>query len=145
MGNVAQDLTLGTESEDGAMGLSDVFGDGSALVAELGSMIRTDGLADLLAGFNDAGEEQAVESWVGAVECQATSPDAVKRAVGRTRIQAMAGRLGATEDQVAEGLARIIPAAVDALTPGGAPPTGAELDAMDLPALIGSQVPGLLA
>jgi uncharacterized protein YidB (DUF937 family) len=69
----------------------------------------------------------------------------VKRAVGRTRIQAMAERLDATEDQVAEGLARVIPAAVDAITPGGARPTGAQLDAMDLPALIGSQVPGLLA
>ena len=114
------------------MSLSDTFGDGAALVEALGSMIRTDGLQDLLAGFNDAGAEEQVQSWQGSIPNQPVDAGAVKRAVGHGRIDEMAATLGATPDEVAEGLARIIPAAVDALTPGGRLPSGKELDSLDL-------------
>lgn len=127
------------------MSLTDRFGDGRELLEQLGVMIRTDGLSDLLAGFNDAGEESKVESWVGAIANEATEPSAVKRAIGPGRLGAMAAQLGASPDEVADGLARVIPAAVDALTPGGAMPTGAQLDALDLSELLsGTDVGSLL-
>jgi uncharacterized protein YidB (DUF937 family) len=108
-------------------------------------MIRSDGLADLLAGFNDAGQEAQVESWLGAVANESTDASAVKRAVGEGRIGAMAAQLGASPDEVADGLARVIPAAVDALTPGGHRPSGAQLDGLDLGDLLGGiDVAGLL-
>jgi len=115
------------------MSLSDTFGNGEELLDQLGAMIRTDGLQDLLAGFNDAGAESQVESWVGSSENQPTDAGDVKRAVGRGRIQSMAEQLGASPDEVAAGLARVIPTVVDAITPGGRFPDGAELDALDLP------------
>ena len=130
----------------GAQSLSEQFGDGTALVAQLGEMIRTDGLADLLAGFNDAGDEAKVESWVGSIPNERTDEGSVKRAIGRGRIAAMAEHLGATPDQVAEALARIIPSAVDALTPGGNLPSGAKLNQLDLVGLLsGVDLPELLA
>jgi uncharacterized protein YidB (DUF937 family) len=108
-------------------------------------MIRSDGLSDLLAGFNDAGEESKVESWVGNVANEATESSAVKRAIGEGRIGAMAAQLGASPDEVAESLARVIPVAVDALTPGGRRPSGAQLDQLDLGGLLsGIDVGGLL-
>lgn len=129
----------------GAQSLSEQFGDGTALVAQLGEMIRTDGLSDLLAGFNDAGDEAKVESWVGSIPNERTDEGSVKRAIGRGRIAAMAEHLGATPDQVAEGLARIIPTAVDALTPGGNRPSGAKLNQLDLVALLSDvDLPALL-
>lgn len=127
------------------MSLSERFGDGAQLVEQLGAMVRTDGLSDLLAGFNDAGQESQVESWVGSIANRPTDERAVKRAVGRTRIEGMAERLGATPDEVADGLARLVPTAVDALTPGGQHPSGAELDRLDLGALLsGVDVAALL-
>ena len=48
--------------------------------------------------------------------------------------------------EVADGLARVIPAAVDALTPGGRRPTGQQLDSLDLGALLSDvDVRGLLS
>ena len=120
-------------------------GDGAGLVEQLGEMVRRDGLSDLLAGFNDAGEESKVESWVGSIANEPTEASAVKRAVGRTRIEGIAEQLGLGEDEVASGLARIIPTAVDALTPGGRMPTGAQLDQLDLGSLLsGIDIDGLL-
>lgn len=127
------------------MDLVEKFGDGSSLVGALGSLLRTDGLQDLLAGFNDAGEESRVESWVGNGENRATETGGVQRAVGRTRLTAIAEQLGVSPEEAAGGLARIIPVAVDALTPGGSLPTGAQLDQLDLGALLSDvDVAGLL-
>lgn len=114
------------------MSLSDRFGDGTGLVAQLGGLLRTDGLSDLLAGFNDAGAEAEVESWLGSVPNEPTTAPVVQRAIGRRRLEAMASQLGAEPEEVADGLARVIPVAVDALTPGGRRPSGAELDSLDL-------------
>jgi uncharacterized protein YidB (DUF937 family) len=118
------------------MSLSEQFGDGAGLVGQLGALLRTDGLSDLLAGFNDAGQESEVESWVGTIANRPTDEGAVKRAVGRTRLAGMAEQLGASPDDVAAGLARVIPSAVDALTPGGRLPSGSQLDGLDLGALL---------
>ncbi|MDQ2677301.1 MAG: YidB family protein [Actinomycetota bacterium] len=127
------------------MNLVEHFGDGAPLVQALGELLRTDGLQDLLAGFDDAGEASHVQSWVGNGANEPTEIGGVERAVGRTRLEAIAGRLGVTPEVAADGLARIIPSAVDALTPGGRLPSGEQLDQLDLGAtLSGVDVAGLL-
>jgi len=118
------------------MHLAEQFGDGASLVQTLGDLLRTDGLQDLLAGFNDAGEESAVESWLGNGTNRPVEVGAVQRAVGRTRLSAIAEQLGVTPEVAADGLARIIPSAVDALTPGGTLPSGEQLDQLDLGSLL---------
>lgn len=118
------------------MDLTEQFGDGAQLVAALGNLLRTDGLQDLLAGFNDAGEESQVQSWMGNGANESTEVGGVERAVGRTRLGAIAAQLGVSDELAAGGLARIIPAAVDALTPGGTLPSGAQLDELDLGSLL---------
>jgi uncharacterized protein YidB (DUF937 family) len=127
------------------MSLADRFGDGRELVDQLGAMLRTDGLSDLLAGFNDAGRESVVESWLGSGTNEPTDAGTVERAVGRGRLGAMAAQLGASPEEVADGLARVIPDVVDRLTPGGARPSGAQLDQLDLGSLLADvDVAGLL-
>lgn len=128
--------------------VSGEFGDGTALVDQLSRMISTDGLDDLLAGFNDAGDERQVESWLGSGPALPVKAGSVERAIGRTRLTDMAQTLGSSPDHVAEALARIIPAAVQVMTPGGRHPTGAELDTLDLAAMLsaaGVDVAGLLS
>jgi uncharacterized protein YidB (DUF937 family) len=128
------------------MGLQDTFGDGGQLVDELTAHLRVNGLQSLLAGFDGAGAERAVESWVGDGPNLSVEPGDVKRAFGRDEIEAMAGRLGSSADDVAAGLARVIPAAVDAITPGGTLPSGADLDVLDFRReLAGTDIAALLA
>ena len=117
------------------MSMQETFGDGTGLAEQLAAMIRTDGLQDLLAGFNDAGAESQVESWLGSGANEPVGTGVVEKAIGRTRTEAMASALGVTPEQVASGLGRLIPAAVDHLTPGGHLPTGEQLDALDLSSL----------
>ena len=118
------------------MGMHEKFGDGTALVEQLVGLIRTDGLADQLAGFNDAGAEAEVQSWVGSIENEATDKGAVERAIGRTRLSAIAASLDVDPEEVAGALARVIPTVVDRLTPGGSMPTGAQLDELDAGSLL---------
>jgi uncharacterized protein YidB (DUF937 family) len=114
------------------MSLQETFGDGAALMQRVGELIRTDGLQDLLAGLDDAGVVDQVRTWLGSGANEPVEPGAVEKAIGRTRTEAMAGELGVTADQLAAGVARVLPAVVDHLTPDGHLPTGAQLDSMDL-------------
>lgn len=121
------------------------FGDGSELLVELERYVRTNGLMSLLAGFDGAGAEEAAESWVGTGANRPVGAGEVKRAMGRDALAGMAARLGTGSDEVAEGLARLLPSVVDALTPGGTLPSGADLDALDLGSVLsGADVAGLL-
>ncbi|MFZ4518315.1 MAG: YidB family protein [Microthrixaceae bacterium] len=127
------------------MTLRDTFGDGSGLLDQLGNHLRTNGLQALLAGFDGAGDEDAAESWVADGPNRPVGPHDVQRALGRDDTEAIAAALGVSPDEAAEGLARVIPAAVDAITPGGVLPTGVQLDALDLrAALAGTDVGALL-
>lgn len=58
--------------------------------------------------------------------------DQVKDALGRTRSESIADALGSTTDEVAAGVARILPAVVDRLTPDGRYPNHAALESADL-------------
>ncbi len=114
------------------MALDTVFGDGSDLLDQLMAVIRTNGLMDLLGGLNEAGAVDQTTSWMGAGPNEPIAADQVKDALGRTRSEQIATALNTTPDQVAAGVARILPAVVDRLTPGGNYPDHAALNAADL-------------
>jgi len=128
------------------MTLGDTFGDGSSLLDALTAYLRLNGLQSMLAGFNDAGAEEQVQSWVGTIPDEPVDSGDVKRALGHEPLDAMAAELGTDADRVAEALARLIPVVVDAITPGGDLPTGPTLHTLDLrTALAGTDVGALLA
>jgi uncharacterized protein YidB (DUF937 family) len=112
--------------------LADEFGDGRALVDQLMAVIRRDGLMDLLGGLNEVGADEATTSWMSRGQNRPVAPDQVRDALGRTRSEAMAAALGVTPEQVAAGVARVLPAVVDRLTPDGRYPDHAQLDSADL-------------
>lgn len=114
------------------MALADTFGDGSELLGQLLGTIRHDGLMDLVGGLNEVGAADATTSWMGNGDNLPIAPDQVRDALGRTRSEALAAALGATPEQVADAVARILPAVVDRLTPNGSYPDHAELAAADL-------------
>ncbi len=114
------------------MALDTVFGDGSGLLDQLMGVIRTSGLMDLLGGLNEAGAADQTTSWMGSGPNEPIGADQVKDALGRTRSEQIATALDVTSDQVAAGVARILPAVVDRLTPDGSYPDHASLSAADL-------------
>lgn len=123
------------------MDLQNAFGDGSDLLDQIMAMIRRDGLMDLIGGLNQVGAEDQTTSWMGSGSNQPVSPDRVRDALGRTRSQEIATALGVSTDEVAAGVARLLPVVVDRLTPDGTYPDRERLDGADLS---GIDVAGLL-
>jgi uncharacterized protein YidB (DUF937 family) len=87
---------------------------------------RNGGIGAMLDKFKQQGLGQQVNSWVSAGANQPVSPDAVTNAVGSDEVARMAQQLGVPEDQVAGGLAHILPHVVNHLTPGGDVPADAD-------------------
>jgi uncharacterized protein YidB (DUF937 family) len=80
---------------------------------------RNGGVGAMLDKFKQQGLGQQVDSWVSTGANQSVSADAVINAVGADEVARMAQQLGVPEDQVAGGLAHILPHVVNHLTPDG--------------------------
>jgi uncharacterized protein YidB (DUF937 family) len=87
---------------------------------------RNGGVGAILDKFKQQGLGPQVNSWVSTGANQPVSPDAVTNAVGADEISSMAQQLGLPEDEVAGGLAHILPHVVNHLTPDGKVSAGAD-------------------
>jgi uncharacterized protein YidB (DUF937 family) len=81
------------------------------------------GLSGLLGDLDVAGLTEQVGSWVGTGPNERVSGKKVKEALGPKKISAAAKRAGVSEDEAAAGIAKLLPAVVDYLTPEGKVPT----------------------
>jgi uncharacterized protein YidB (DUF937 family) len=86
-----------------------------------------DGLGGLIKQFQQKGLGDAVDTWVKTGTNQGVTPVEVKEVLPPDIVDQLARRTGLTRDQVLDELAKILPNAVDRLTPGGRLPTQAEL------------------
>jgi len=86
-----------------------------------------DGLGGLIKQFQQQGLGDAVDSWVNTGNNKDVSPIEVKEALPSDIVDQLARRTGLSRDQVLDQLAKILPNAIDGLTPGGRLPTQAEL------------------
>jgi uncharacterized protein YidB (DUF937 family) len=86
-----------------------------------------DGLGGLIKQFQQKGLGDAVDTWVKTGTNQDVTPVEVKEVLPPDIVDQLARRTGLTRDQVLDELAKILPNAVDRLTPGGRLPTQAEL------------------
>ena len=77
------------------------------------------GLPAVIALFSSAGFDQQAQSWVSNGPNLPISADQIIRVLGRERLQKLAQHAGMTQEQVANGLADILPDMVDRLTPNG--------------------------
>lgn len=102
--------------------LGQVLGGGGGSLAGLG------GLGGLLQQFEQAGLGGHVQSWVGTGQNQPISPDAIAKVFGQGGLAEIAQRAGLSQDEASAGLAHLLPAVVDHVTPSGQLPSGAQLD-----------------
>jgi len=77
------------------------------------------GLPGLIALFTSSGLGQQAQSWVSTGQNLPISADQIMQVLGRERLQNLAQHAGMTQEQVANGLADVLPDMVDRLTPKG--------------------------
>ena len=87
------------------------------------------GLGDLLRQFQQNGQGQVANSWVGKGPNQPISPDDLGRALGADQLNALAAQSGLSRDELLQGLSQQLPEVIDHLTPDGRLPTESELSA----------------
>jgi uncharacterized protein YidB (DUF937 family) len=82
------------------------------------------GLEGLLQQLAQSGLGDQVKSWVGTGANLPVDPSQLESALGSDQISRMAQKAGISSQEMAGGLASILPQLVDKLSPGGALPQG---------------------
>jgi uncharacterized protein YidB (DUF937 family) len=104
-----------------AGGLGGLLGGGVA-----GSVL-SGGLGDLLKQFQQNGQGDAANSWVGKGPNQAIAPGDLAKALGADQLDQLSSRSGLSRDELLQGLSQYLPQVVDHLTPEGRLPNETEV------------------
>ena len=101
-------------------------GDASKVKAGIERLVgEQGGLSALKSKFEASGFGDKVQSWIGKGDNEPVSKDEVKSALGED-VRRISAESGASEDEVASGLANVLPDAVDRATPEGRLPEAGE-------------------
>ena len=101
-------------------GLGGLLGGGAA-----GSVL-SGGLNDLIKQFQQSGQGEVANSWVGTGPNKPISPNDLASALGADRINSLAAQSGMSREGLLNGLSQNLPAVIDQLTPEGRLPTEEE-------------------
>jgi uncharacterized protein YidB (DUF937 family) len=85
------------------------------------------GLRDLLNQFQQNGQGEVADSWVGKGPNKQISPDDLGRALGADQLNALSTQSGLSRDELLTSLSQHLPKVIDHLTPDGRLPTESEL------------------
>ena len=113
----------------GGGGLGDLLkgGLGSLLASGAAGGVLSGGLNDLLKQFQQSGQGDVANSWIGTGPNKTISADDLAKVIGEDRINSLVAHTGMSRDELLAGLSQILPQVVDHLTPEGRVPTGQEL------------------
>jgi len=109
-----------------------VAGDGNAekVVKKVGPLLEQVGGVDgLVQKFEQAGLGNVAKSWIGTGANESVSPDQVKEALGPQQVEQIANEAGVSSDEAAAGLSKVLPDAVDNVTPSGQVPSTGDIRA----------------
>ncbi|QWG18154.1 DUF937 domain-containing protein [Bradyrhizobium sediminis] len=113
----------------GGGGLGDLLkgGLGGLLGGAAAGSVISGGLGDLLKQFQQNGQGEAADSWVGRGENKPIAPGDLGKALGVDQINTLASQTGLSRDELLSGLSQYLPGVIDQLTPDGRLPTENEL------------------
>jgi len=113
----------------GGGGLGDLLrgGLGGLLAGGAAGSVISGGLGDLLRQFQQNGQGEVANSWVGKGPNTPISPDDLGRALGADQLNALSAQSGLSRDELLAGLSQQLPEVIDQLTPDGRLPTESEL------------------
>jgi uncharacterized protein YidB (DUF937 family) len=132
-GHTGNQASAGTKTDTqspGAAGggLDDLLkgGLGGLLAGGASGSVLSGGLNDLLKQFQQSGQGNVAQSWIGKGPNKAISPNDLASALGADRINTLASLSGMSRDDMLNGLSQQLPDVVDQLTPDGRLPTEQE-------------------
>ena len=110
-------------------GLGDLLkgGLGGLLGGAAAGTVISGGLGDLLKQFQQHGQGEVADSWVGKGENKSIAPGDLGQALGIDQINALTAQTGLSRDELLAGLSQQLPGVIDQLTPDGRLPTESEL------------------
>ena len=113
----------------GGGGLGDLLrgGLGGLLAGGAAGSVISGGLGDLLRQFQQSGQGDAANSWVGKGENKQIAPGDLANALGADQINSLASQSGLSRDELLRGLSQYLPQVIDHLTPEGRLPTEKEI------------------
>jgi len=100
---------------------------GGLLAGGAAGSVLSGGLGGLLKQFQDNGQAQVANSWVGTGPNQDISESDLAKSIGADDIDTLAQHTGLPRDELLAGLRRELPGAIDELTPNGRVPSPQEL------------------
>ena len=110
-------------------------GAGAGLPGNLGALLGSTGIGDLLGGglrdlvntFKQAGQGDVADSWVGRGANKQIAPSQLEQAIGPDVLQTLSQHTGLSRDEILSRLSQNLPEAVDKYTPEGRIPTASDL------------------
>ncbi len=99
---------------------------GGLLAGGAAGSVLSGGLNDLVKQFQQSGQGDVAQSWVGTGPNQEISPNDLAKALGEDRIKTLMAQSGLSRDELIAGLSQQLPELIDKLTPNGRIPTEQE-------------------
>ena len=100
---------------------------GGLLAGGAAGSVISGGLGDLLKQFQQSGQGEVADSWVGKGENKPIAPGDLGKALGIDQINTLTAQTGLSRDELLAGLSQQLPDVIDHLTPDGRLPTESEL------------------
>jgi uncharacterized protein YidB (DUF937 family) len=114
------------QSQSGGLGDLLKGGLGGLLAGGAAGSVLSGGLNDLLKQFQQNGQGDVAQSWIGSGPNKSISPNDLANALGADRIKTMSAMSGLSREDLLNGLSQQLPDVVDQLTPDGRVPTEQE-------------------
>ena len=95
----------------------------AALYDEVGKLVdESGGVGGLAQTFEQKGLGGVVSGWIGTGPNPAISGSQVVQVIGQDRVTAIAAKAGLSEQEVADGISKLLPVMINHLTPNGTVP-----------------------
>jgi uncharacterized protein YidB (DUF937 family) len=129
LGDILGGLLGGGAGGASGGGLGDLLkgGLGGLLAGGAAGSVLSGGLGGLLKQFQQNGQGEIANSWVGTGPNRDISESDMAKSIGIDDIDTLSRHTGLSRDDLLSGLRRELPGAIDELTPDGRVPSGEEL------------------
>jgi uncharacterized protein YidB (DUF937 family) len=124
LGGILGSLTGALGGAGGAGGLGSVLG-GATAAGGLGGVL-SGGLGDLVDHFNNNGQGAKAQSWVQDGANEDIDAASLEQTLGTETVDALTKQTGLSREELLERLSKVLPDAVNQLTPNGRIPTAQE-------------------